>query len=331
MPFSARYSDFERNIEELRDDFTRITAAYRLFKDQDDQLLRQANYVRSRATLILIHALSTLFTYPPVSESSGTLPDTQTQQLADRIRAFTRLRERQRVEVLDLGAGIGRQIAELHKLSKWQLGTEVHWTCYEPIEPSRRKLRERFADIPGVTVVDNISDLQGRRFDLCVLANVLHELTPTEFAGYISLAESYADHETGGIVILELFPLLHPEGYAVPYDATTLQRLLDNVGFSVDIAQISLRQSGTTAYCLLGRRRTASVERAHVQLAVEQAWETILASSMSAYALRLTPSDLAGYQTLLSHLTTVASITSWKAQKWLPSWIDPTLDQSAPD
>jgi len=57
-----------------------------------------------------------------------------------------------------------------------------------------------------------------------------------------------------------------------------------------------------------------------IQAAVEQAWEQLLDLSLSAYALRSTPEHLAGYQALLSHMTSIASITSWKAGKWLPVW-----------
>ncbi len=319
LPFSATHANFERNVQELRDDFTRITATYRLFKDQDDQLLRQASFVQARATLILVQALSGLFKYPPVSESPGGYPDTQTQQLADRIGAFISPDREGCIEILDLGAGVGRQIAELRKLSKWQLGAEVRWTCYEPVEPNREKLQKRFGHDPRIAIVGDISALRNRRFDLCVIANVLHELTPPEFAGYLSLAEACCYDEKGGIVVLELFPLLHPEGFAVPYDGTTLQRMLDRIGLSVDLTQISLRQSGVTANCLLARRRTP-IQPTEIQRAVEQAWEEVLAASLSAYSLRQTPRDLSGYQSLLSHLATIASISSWKAKRWLPNW-----------
>jgi hypothetical protein len=331
LTFSATYTDFERNVQELRDDFARITAAYRLFKDQDDQLLRQSSFLQTRATLSLVQALSRLFRHPPVSKSAGRYPDTQTQQLADRIRDFASPHGKKRIDILDLGAGVGRQIAELRKLSEWQLATEVRWTCYEPVEHSRVKLKERFKGDSRVVIIDDISALRNRRFDLCIIANVLHELTPPECAGCLSLADACCHHENGGVVVLELFPLSHPEGFAVPYDGATLQRMLDRIGFSVNMVQISLRQPGVTAYCLLARRR-APIEAAKIQPAVEQAWEDVLTASLSAYSLRETPVDLSGYQSLLSHLATIASISSWKYKRWLPTWhLEQDLNPSASD
>lgn len=321
LSFSAQYIDFERRVEELRGSFEKISSSYKLFTHQDVQLLAQAEYVQTRSTLILIQALSHIYSYPPVSASARLLPDTQTQQLAARIQAFASPRDDQRIQVLDLGAGLGRQVAELAKLSKWQLGTEIEWTCYEGMDASRKKLRQQFAGVENVHIVDDLSALSEAKFDFCILANVLHELTPPEFAHYIATANRLSRQGVGGLVVLELFPLLHPESHAVPYPAPILQEIFDKVGFSVDVAQISLAQSGTTAYCLLARSRvTAGIEEAAVQLSVAAAWDKLLELSLSAYAARSTPVDLAGYQVLLAHLTTIASITSWRAGKWTPGW-----------
>jgi SAM-dependent methyltransferase len=303
---------------QLEDDFERISSAYKLFAHQDDQLLRQSGYVRDRATLILVKALSSLFSHPPVREAQGALPDTQTQQLAQHIRDFAKVGEQQSIKILDLGAGVGRQIAEMHKLSEWQIGAGINWTCYEPFESSRREIRARFARTPGVTVVEDISDLRGG-FDFCVLANVLHELTPPEFANFIAMAADHTSHGQGGLVVLEIYPLLHPEGYAVPYDPTTLLDILEKCGFLVDVAQISLARSSTIAYCILAQKQAGvDVSRDDIQRNVEEAWEQILKRSLSAYAVHHSPTDLQAYQKVLSHLTTIASITSWKARKWLP-------------
>jgi len=324
LPFSAQYIDFERRVEELRGSFEKISSSYKLFTHQDAQLLAQAEYVLTRSTLILVEALSSIFSYPPVPEGAKPLPDSQTQQLADRIRTFARTREKKAIEILDLGAGLGRQIAELAKLSNWQLGTGVNWTCFEPMEPSRSMLQARFSRARNVSVIGDLSTLSATKFDFCVLANVLHELTPPEFANYLTKADQHARYDSGGIVILELFPLLHPESHAVPYPPASLQGILNKADFSVDLAQISLAQSGATAYCLLARRGASAIKRGRVQAIVERAWQQLLDLSLSAYSLRSIQNDLAGYQTLLSHLTTIASITSWTAGKWHPLWSEAT-------
>ena len=322
LSFSAQYVDFERRVEELRGGFEKISSSYKLFAHQDVQLLAQAEYVQTRSTLILIQALSHIYSYPPVSASARPLPDTQTQQLAARIQAFAAPRDNRRIEVLDLGAGLGRQVAELAKLSKWQLGAEIEWTCYEGMDASRKKLEQQFAAVEHVHIVDNLSALSEGKFDFCILANVLHELTPPEFAHYVAAADRLSRRGAGGLVVLELFPLLHPESHAVPYPAPILQEILDKAGFFVDVAQLSLTQSGTTAYCLLAKRRSTPgiIEDAVVRSSVEEAWQKLLELSLSAYAARSTPVDLGGYQALLSNLTTIASITSWRAGKWPPTW-----------
>src|SRR5207244_1243404 len=118
-------------------------------------------------------ALSKLFKYPPVPESRGEFPDTQTDQLASRLRAFSISKGKDVVTILDLGAGVGRQIAELRKVSNWQLGAEVQWTCFEPIESNRRELEKIFGNLADITIVDKTSSLENVRFDLCLISNVL--------------------------------------------------------------------------------------------------------------------------------------------------------------
>jgi ABC-type cobalamin/Fe3+-siderophores transport system ATPase subunit len=319
-PFSSEFHEFERRVLTLEDNFDKITSVYRLFAHQDDQLLRQAGYIEHQATLALAKALSSIFRYPPVSESSSSLPDAQTQQLADRIRTFARLSDPVEVTVLDLGSGVGRQVAELAKFSEWQLRATIRWTCFEPIEANGTRLLQRFPATGAVKVVGKSSDLGVARHDFCVIANVLHELTPTEFVRYLNLADLHTRYETGGLVILELFPLLHAEAHAVPYESAVLRRILRDLGYDAESIQVPVRQGTVSAYCLLARRVSSAPETKQMIGVLEKAWKEILVDCLSSYALKLTPSDLEGYRRLVSRLTTIASIASWNEGKWKPTW-----------
>jgi energy-coupling factor transporter ATP-binding protein EcfA2 len=317
LPFTAQYFDFDRRIGQLRGNFEKIASSYRLFSHQDAQLLAQAEYVKNRSSLILASALGALFSYPPIPESKRPLPDTQSQQLADRIRNFAGLHDHKTVEILDLGAGLGRQVRELAKLSDYQLHSDLSWTCFEPIPTNFALLQERFNGTP-VRVCPNLAELRKQKFHFSVLANVLHELTPPEFAAYLRAADEHTSNK-GGILVLELFPLLHPEGYAVPYPPTKLQEILDKAGYSVDIAQVSLPQSATTAYCLMARRRGPSIRWTKIPAIIQSAWQSLVDGALSAYSTRAVSDDMAGYQRLLSQLALVTSVTSWRTGRWLPA------------
>jgi len=318
--YSKRYVDpeFKRVVRVLDDDLQRISAAYRLFLTQDDQLMRHASYLRGQASLALLHVLNGLFGHTAVGETSRSVPDTQTLQLADVIRASIDPREGAGIRVLDLGAGIGRQVFELGKLSSAQLGARVQWTCFDPIQ--FKTLKERLKDIPNVSVVQDTKALGTVSFDLCVMANVLHELTPREFAELLQLADARTAG-FGGIVILELYPLPHPERFAVAYDQASMEDILIAAGLLPNSGPVPLRGSGATAYCTVARRRQGGigVDPAVVQAAVESAWEQVRVRSLSTYASLLAPKDLGSYQRLLSTLTTIASIEAWRSGTWQPT------------
>lgn len=320
--FSSEFHELERTVLTLEDNFEKLTSAYHLFEHQDDQLLRQAGYIAHRATLTLTQVLSSIFRYPPVSESRSPLPDSQTQQLAGRIRALAGRAEPREISVLDLGAGVGRQVAELAKLSDWQLHGKVRWTCFEPIAGNRPRLLERFGHRPDITIIGKASDLGTTLHDFCVLSNVLHELTPIEFVRYLTLADRHSQPGTGGLIILELFPLLHAESHAVPYESAVLRKILREVGYDSESVSVPVRQGSVSAYCLLAKRVKTAPSSEQMIAVIEGAWKEILADCLSSYALRLTPSDLEGYQSLVSRLTTIASIASWNAGKWTASWLE---------
>jgi hypothetical protein len=313
IEFKKQRDHLVRKITTLEDDFEKISAAYRLFADQDDQLLRQAGFVAGKVSLALFKALLQIFTHRPVTEKGGLLPDAQTQQLADRIRSFGKFESRDAVDILDLGSGMGRQVVELAKLSKWQLGTTVTWTCYEPIAAYRAELKTRLG-ANGIRIPESLKELNNNAFDVCVISNVLHELTPPEFASFIANANKYAK-ESGIIVTLEIFPLIHPEDYAVPYPETVLHSIFTKCGLSADYFTIPLRQPGITAYCVVARPKSDFDENATKQI-VEASWLDLKANALSRYDAKQRPINLSDYQSLLATLTTIASIEAWLAGKW---------------
>ena len=126
----------------------------------------------------------------------------------------------------------------------------------------------------------------------------------------------HTPHDTGGVIILELYPLLHAEGHAVPYEAVTLRKILRDAGYASESAQIAVRQGSVSAYCLLARQQARALDERQLVNAVEKAWKEILSDCLSSYAMKLTPTDLEGYQNLASRLTMIASIVSWSEGTW---------------
>lgn len=323
FPYSKRHAEqpFQRRARPLEDELARISAAYGLFAEHDNLLLRQTLDARSHASLALIAALQSLFAPTPEGPTRRPFPDAQTEQLANLLRRAPRPREANRdLALLDLGAGLGRQLVEFGKLSAWQLATPVRWTCFEPIPTLRRQLEERFPGHDRPPIVGDLSELGSERFTFCLLANVIHELTPPELVAYLGAADARADHEHGGIVVLEVYPLLRPEGFAVPLTEGLTLDLLNGSGLSADSTRISIRRPGVTAYCVLARRRDPSVPLNvdHLDAAISTAWQQTLERALDAYSFREPPRTLEAHQSLLSNLATIASISAWREGRWRP-------------
>lgn len=223
----------DRKAVSLDDDSARVTHAYKLFDLQDSQLLKQAARIVNVTEIQFYSSLSEIFTQDVAQPKKGLFMDRQSSQLAARFRDFVSVSELQTVRVLDLGAGLGRVARELGKLSQWQIGAAISWVCWEP-NIDRRKLLAKVLIDAGLSAEapDSLETLPDRHFHLCVLTNVLHELTPEAFARLLCLADAKTDHSVGGIVVDELYPLLHAEKYAVPYPETTLREIFMSCGLN---------------------------------------------------------------------------------------------------
>jgi len=82
-------------------------------------------------------------------------------------------------------------------------------------------------------------------------------------------------HDTAGFIILELYPLLHAEGHAVPYEAVTLRKILWDAGYASESAQIAVRQGSVSAYRLLARQQARALDERKLVNAVEKGWKEI--------------------------------------------------------
>lgn len=310
----------KRTVVTLEDQFDKITAVYHLFDHKDQQILKQANRIKNDSEILFYTTLTKIFKRETVRTSSYPLPDKQSTQILERLKNFIEGKKKyEDVKILDFGSGAGRQPGEFSKISNWQLKTNINWFCWEPEEKNRKKLRSELerrkieANIP-----DNIDDIQDKSVDFCVVANVLHELTPIQFSDLVYNADKKVKKD-GEILILELYPLLISEKFAVPYPAVILNRLFQNLGFISSFEQIPVRD--TTAYCLTARRKfpDEQINPKNMQNEVENAWEEILDMAVQSYSNRRHIHNYEGYRALIQDMTTISSIQTWKRLK---TWIE---------
>ena len=282
-----------RTVHRLVDAFGKVTAIYRLFHDQDRQLIKQAQQIRSDADIIFHAALTRIFLPDIVPAKAGPMPDRQSQQLLTALRDEFHALAETPVRLLEIGSGLGRIPADVNKLSPDQVGPNVDWQCWEPNEAVRARLRDEILrkNIKA-TVLDALDGAKGE-FDICLIANVCHELTPEQFADVLSVVTGRL-RNTGFLLIQELYPLLNAEKFAVPYSADRIARIVTACGFAAHTLQFPVRDA--SAYCVVARKTAEPLDiRTIAVAAISAAWDEIERAAIDSYASRSGVSSYEGY------------------------------------
>lgn len=321
MPMIYKKSQFaaapSRTVRTLDSSFSHVAAAYNLFEPEDSLLLRQAQQTGMDFNFGLFEALAAIFSHPPVDASKRPLPDRQTLQVQSALSnlVLTSAFPQGDAVLLDVGSGLGRLPAELSKVSSWQLNTKVKWIAYEPNPQAREGLRS-MADrlCLNVQIVERLDDVSDGVADLAVVANVLHEVPQQAFANIVIHATRALRKPHGALLIVEIYPLLHPERFAVPYPAAILEELFASLGFLCTTESIPIRES--TGYALLARPSSKVVKHAEVLAALDQTWTRLLRKAANNYAARTSISDLKGYNAQLEAMATLASIVAAREGIW---------------
>lgn len=325
LPVSDRYNKIQfkgaptRIIVPIEDSFEKITKTYRLFDHQDLQLLKQATRINSDAEIIFYRALMEIFHCGTVGTRKDMIPDRQTLALANAIKSHSKLYNdiEKEIKILDFGAGVGRQAGELSKMTTWQLGCKVDWLCWEPKKENREKLENNLKTYPStsVKIVTKLNDVPNQTCNFCLLANVLHEVTPEDFADLIYYASSKLIPDEGVMVIMELYPLLRAEKYAVPYSSTNMKKILNGVGFQCSESLFPVHDS--TAYCVYARLSNGSnIQREELLRFINMVWDEIEEEVSKSYAYARAIGNYDDYRNVIQNLTTLASITAFRKKIW---------------
>ncbi|MEJ0024947.1 MAG: AAA family ATPase [Rhizomicrobium sp.] len=307
-----------RSMHRLIDSFGKVTAIYRLFHDQDRQLIKQAQQIRGDADIIFHTALTRIFLQDIVPAKGGPLPDRQSQQLLTVLRDEFHALAGRPVRLLEIGSGLGRIPADMNKLSPDQVGPSVDWQCWEPNVGVRARLREEIRQKHiRATVLEKLDAATGY-FDVCLVANVCHELTPEQFIDVLSVVTSRLRVSEGLLLVQELYPLLNAEKFAVPYSADHMARIVTACGFAVHSLQFPVRDA--SAYCIVGRKTVDQPDiRTTAATAISAAWNEIERAAIDSYASRSGVSSYEGYSSAVQDMTTIASIAAWRKGRWTAS------------
>jgi hypothetical protein len=192
----------------------------------------------------------------------------------------------------------------------------VIWEAWEPNPSTRAKLRDELA---GTTlryhIINDIEDIPDASVTVAVIANVLHELTPASIGALLSTAARKIVPTHGRVIVLELYPLLAVEYYAVPYRSADLSDILSASGFTYDEQTYPLRGKLTTAACIVASP-ARKIDREEVTQCVRRHWAIMKRRAVGAWANKKGVRTFEEYKDVLQQMTTIASISAHDEELW---------------
>jgi len=299
----------ERRFTDVEEEFIRIEHLYRLFDHHDQKLLALAGRLAAELDLGLYGELIHSFAHPPVPASAKPGPDLQSSQLLAQLRGH---RGTGAIRILDLGAGIGRVAREIAKTPP---PYPIEWICWEPAKEYRPTLGDTL-EAAGLRhhVIDTLDEVTNGTVDVVLIANVLHEILPEQIGALLEAAYRKLTAD-GTVIILELYPLLSVEYYAVPYPVTDLVDILAGAGFTFETQQYASRGQLTTAACIVAQAKRP-ITAAEVAAVVREQWKVMKRRSLGFWARKKPVRSFEAYKSVLQHMTTVAGISAYEADLW---------------
>lgn len=314
---AARNTPLGTKLVSAETDMEKLAISYKLFDQWDSNLLRLSQSTIQHVTEAFASSLRLTGVNRVLAESGGQRRDLQTDVLAEKLECIANKAAPETFRVLDFGAGRGRLIQEVFKKPS-RFWAAAEWCLWEPNCALRQELRGSLAaeEFSGVEVPDRRPRSNGR-FHAIIVANVVHECTPPQFAAILDAL--WTNLAAGGSVFfVELFPLLEVERLAVPYHYNDLHDVLRGSGWNTEHEALNIRNARVSAYWLRAEKREGPrPQRSKVKRAVEDLWRRILQRHCGNYVARQIGHSGTQVTDLVSDWATIASIESYFTRQWL--------------
>lgn len=302
---------FRRNVASLVDDGVKIASAYALFDERDNHLMRLSKHMARSVEVNIYCALSRLVkANEPVRASRKSLPDTQTERLFT--AASQQFKRAKGLKILDIGAGYGRVMEELRKASG--INQQIEWYLLNLDEAQARAAAALYHADAQVHSITDYAQVPDGSMDIAVVANVIHEITPPQFAKLLIQSQKKLSRD-GLLLIVEMDPLLHPEKYAVSYNYGELATLLGSLGWNS--APYCVNYKTVNLYCVASKKtEKAELDAARIVSTIEICWREKRTAHLRAYGFQGDGFDFDGYLQTTQTLTSVMSICSYFDGIW---------------
>lgn len=302
---------FPRKITNLLSDYNKISNVYKLFDQRDAQLLNLSKFFQLEGELAFYKMLESLPTAnTPVPSKNTTLPDKQTDMFYDLTKHSS---HSEKIRILDVGAGLGRIKEELDK--RYILSDTFIWYLLNPDKEQHENVKTLFQEDENVFPVTKYDEIPNSLFDIVIVANVIHEITPLAFANIISEAQNKLKPE-GEMIILDMEPLLHAEQYAVPYNPAELVTLFNELGW-VATSNLLPHKFVTLYRIRVKKANSKELTEQTINKKIERLWKKKYRDALAGYNV-MQDKKLSGgeYQKKLQDMVTVISIGSYFEKIW---------------
>lgn len=305
-----------RKAKELGENYEKLISTYKLFDDYDNQLIRLSSSVLDDLNETVTRVFTNLFYYEIVSSNPKKKSDLQ----IDGLQKFlcNKLSMLSHMNILEIGAGKGRVILDISKLNNNTLSRRISWYLFEPFDEVRIQLEINIKSLKNLYDVNILNKLdESKKYDMILFANVLHELTPNVIADYLSKICSLLSQE-GELIIIELYPLLQPEKYSIPFKPNELLQLFRNLGWKGTLHQINFKHSNFEAYWLnLTMTDKILLDRKLLLRSIEKFLKNkVIKNRCEDYNGRISLRDPEEIIGIMCELTTIASISSYFCKEW---------------
>lgn len=299
----------------LDKNYNKLLSTYKLFDNYDNQLLRISSTSISDLNDVLIELFTSLFTYEIISPKKSKSPDLQSQKLYE---IFEKKLNEQELEILEYGAGEGRLLIDIDKITKTTQKNKIKWNLYEPFSEPRKKLVSNLEKHNYRDQIQIHSERPNGKFDFIIIPNVLHELTSLVIADILYYC-SNSLKQNGSIIIVELYPLLKPEKYAIPLKSNEWTKLGRELGFKATSNGINFKNAMFEAYFvqLFLPTNTNNFQIINFEKIIRKFWASeILQDRVQNYDGHIRFGDIDELPFSLGNLCTMASILANEKKIW---------------
>lgn len=305
-----------RRCIELKNNYEKLIQVYQLFHNSDNKLLRISSSVVENLDYKLMNIFKSLFKYDIIKSKIDKDPDIQSDELFE---YFTHaLEKKDTISILEIGAGYGRLMEELIKIDPQVSQEKIQWSLYEPFEEVATKLEEikNKYNHSHCNIYQSLNNISNKH-DFVLYPNILHEITPKSIAEYFHFSFQNLS-ESGKIIIVDIFPLIMPEKFSVPFKIQEWEQLLALLKVNYKTKKVNFKQSSFDAYWIeIKLMQDSILELLEINRIIEKFYtDTILLNRCEEYKRRQEFDDLRESIGLMCELTSIASISSYQNNVW---------------